>query len=218
MIGKIIYAQKKCAAMYPSTAPKDPEELVKIHMGLMKVIVHQAHRRFPDYLEFDEKLTCVVMAMMRCMESFDPSKGVKFISYAGNAARYELRKAIKREMHEIVPGMRSDPEKFGYYVERNSFGDGEKEEGLMPMTARCYKAGLYNDQCPEEVIDARKKIKYIQDTLADKYVPIFNLMIDGGYSQREAWRTVKPGTGFTAWCMAYQLQLKNMRAKFEKDI
>lgn len=197
---------------YPSGAPKDPEELMRIHEGLIHKIVHQYHRGFPEQLEFDEKKTYVVLAFMRCMKMFDPSKGFKFSSYAGHAARFELWKAIKREIHHTRPGPFDKPGEYGYYVEQWDFLDCS-EEGEQGKDGRLYRAGQFHEDDPENIVALRQRVEYIRNTLPEKYAPVFDLMLEG-FTQAEACDFVQIAERHQAWNKAYRNRLEKMQKEY----
>lgn len=209
---------------YPGRAPKNPEELMEIHKGLMITIVDKFHKKYPEFLEWDEKLAYVVMAMMRCIKTFDPSKGFKFASYAGDAAGYELHKYIKREMHHVKPGYRNSSDDWDMYVERHHFlpqvngkGDIEETEIGRRVEAKLWKAERYVAGNSLNSVALKEKVEYILNALPEKYRPVFQLMIEKGLTQAEAFREANPGTCWQAWNNAYRVRLRHMKKELKDD-
>ncbi len=206
---------------YPSGAPKDYEDLLQIHGGLINKIVLQFHNEFPDHLEWDEKKSYVVMAFMRCMKMFKPELGWKFSSYAGHAARHELWKAIKDEIRFTLPGTRKVPGSYGYRVEHWDFLDGTPE-GSSPsdlnkdQDRRLYKARQFHKDSPENIVALRERVEYIRNTLPEKYRPVFDLMLEG-FTQAEACEAAQLVERRQAWNNAYRKRLKAMRKEFDND-
>ena len=109
--------------------PKQREALILEYAPLVKRIVDTMAVRLPPHISKDELISGGVMGLFDAVEKFDPERGNKFSTYAGNRIKGaiidELRKmdwvptSVRRDIHKIenaiqalVIKLRREPEDF----------------------------------------------------------------------------------------------------------
>lgn len=109
--------------------PKQREALILEYAPLVKRIVDTMAIRLPPHISKDELISGGVMGLFDAVEKFDPERGNKFSTYAGNRIKGaiidELRKmdwvptSVRRDIHKIenaiqalVIKLRREPEDF----------------------------------------------------------------------------------------------------------
>ena len=100
-----------------SRDPRQREALVLEYAPLVKRIVDRMAIRLPPNIGKDELISGGVMGLFDALDKFDPKRGIKFSTYAGNRIKGaiidELRKmdwvptSVRRDMHKIENAIQS---------------------------------------------------------------------------------------------------------------
>ena len=72
---------------------------------LLKPYTYWMARRSFKQLALEDKISSCTFAILKALETYDPTKGMSFISYAVNAMRNELQGLAR----ELIPGYSFDP-------------------------------------------------------------------------------------------------------------
>lgn len=71
------------------------EELVRRHAPLVKLIVNRIAGHLPDWVDYEDLLSAGVLGLLKAIERFDPSRGVKFETYATPLIRGEVMETLR---------------------------------------------------------------------------------------------------------------------------
>jgi RNA polymerase sigma factor (sigma-70 family) len=185
--------KRKWKAKYLPGRPANPEAMWTTHKGIAINHVKRFQMRYPDLLTFDEKLSVACIAMLQCMEKWDKSRGVKFVTYAYHAIRRELTRAMIKEMCYLQPGSTLDPGKYNIHFKQTSYQESPNIEGGISsdsIHAELYAADQIHYQHAEELIDFKRRTKRVHKNMKPRYRKGFKLMLEQGYTYSEAAKKV----------------------------
>ncbi len=60
----------------------DRETLIRTYVPLVKFVAHRISARLPSHVELDDLIHSGILGLMDAMEKFEPSRGIKFKTYA----------------------------------------------------------------------------------------------------------------------------------------
>lgn len=60
----------------------DREALIRTYVPLVKFVAHRISARLPSHVELDDLIHSGILGLMDAMEKFEPSRGIKFKTYA----------------------------------------------------------------------------------------------------------------------------------------
>lgn len=60
----------------------DREALIRTYVPLVKFVAHRISSRLPSHVELDDLIHSGILGLMDAMEKFEPSRGIKFKTYA----------------------------------------------------------------------------------------------------------------------------------------
>jgi RNA polymerase sigma factor for flagellar operon FliA len=89
------------AAAYDSVAAQDAQALLREHLPLVQRIAQRLAARLPASVEIDDLLQVGLIGLLRARESWDPSQGASFATYAGIRIKGAMLDEIR--CHDWVP-------------------------------------------------------------------------------------------------------------------
>jgi RNA polymerase sigma factor for flagellar operon FliA len=81
--------------MYGSCKPKG-EELVMVHLGLVKRVALHLKARIPAFMELDELIQVGMIGLLEASRAFDPVKGIEFENFAHSRVRGAMLDEVRR--------------------------------------------------------------------------------------------------------------------------
>ena len=94
----MLQTQKKSASPYRlATAAKKREELILEHVSLIKYHAYRIATQLPPNIEINDLINAGVLGLMDAVEKFQPSRGVKFKTYA----ELRIRGAMLDSLREL---------------------------------------------------------------------------------------------------------------------
>lgn len=76
-------------------SPEQKKELATQYAGLVKHIASRMAVMFPSHVEIDDLINDGAIGLMEALNRFDPSKGVKFLTFATNRIRGSILDALR---------------------------------------------------------------------------------------------------------------------------
>ncbi|MBT9588571.1 FliA/WhiG family RNA polymerase sigma factor [bacterium] len=76
-------------------SPEEKEQMARQHAGLVKHIASRMAVSLPDHLEVDDLIHDGVVGLMEALNRFDPSKGIKFQTFAASRVRGAILDALR---------------------------------------------------------------------------------------------------------------------------
>lgn len=201
---------------YPTGAPDNPEEMWKIHKGIAIRVADKYHKKYPEYLTFDEKLSHACIGMIQCLDKWDPNRGIKFVTYAHQAMCWVVERAIAKEKCYHYPGPVNDPGKYEVRHKYTDYKDRVRQDGRRDSSiqADLYAANQVSYQQVEEKLDFDRKIDYIRTCLDAHYLVAFELMLRDGLSYSEA--AVEVGVSREAMRRKLKAAIEEMKEYYEE--
>lgn len=89
------------AAYAPSRAGGGGDDLVRVHLGLVKRIAYHLASRLPASVQVDDLIQAGLIGLMEAAGHYDPSQGASFETYAGIRIRGAMLDEIRR--YDWVP-------------------------------------------------------------------------------------------------------------------
>lgn len=171
---------------YPYEAPKDEQDLWDKHENLIRTIAWKFHRRYPDVLELDEKVSLVFLSLAKCLNYWKPNSGASFVSYSYMSAWRALSRAM---VEEIIasgkPGPVREPGKYGQLVQSEyNFQESRNDEECDRILYAMYRAEQYTTQDPEAGIGLKQLIAEFRAALPEHHRASVDLLLQG-YTQVE---------------------------------
>jgi RNA polymerase sigma factor FliA len=77
--------------------PENPDQLLLQQLPQVKYIARRIHERLPQHVPFDDLLHAGIVGLMDAMHKFDPTKNVRFSSYA----KFRIRGAILDSLRDM---------------------------------------------------------------------------------------------------------------------
>jgi RNA polymerase sigma factor for flagellar operon FliA len=71
------------------------EDLIKAHIGLVRHVVGRVVVRLPEGVDRDDLESAGVIGLIKAADRFDPTRGVKFATYASAVVRGEVMEALR---------------------------------------------------------------------------------------------------------------------------
>lgn len=71
------------------------EEFVRRHTPLVKLIVNRIAGHLPDWVDYEDLVSAGVLGLLKAIDRFDPSRGVKFETYATPVIRGEAMEMLR---------------------------------------------------------------------------------------------------------------------------
>lgn len=71
------------------------EELIRRYAELVRVIVARIAGHLPDWVDHDDLISAGVLGLIKAIDRFDPTRGVKFETYATPVIRGEVMEALR---------------------------------------------------------------------------------------------------------------------------
>lgn len=83
----------------PAGDPIARDELLNEHLGLVHHVARQLSKRLSADLDLDELVSCGVIGLMNAVDSFDPSRGLAFSTFAAPRIRGAILDELRRQDH-----------------------------------------------------------------------------------------------------------------------
>jgi RNA polymerase sigma factor FliA len=80
-------------------SPAARDRLLNEHLGLVHHVARQLSRTLAVDIDFDELVSCGVIGLMNALESFDPSRGLAFSTFAAPRIRGAILDELRRQDH-----------------------------------------------------------------------------------------------------------------------
>ncbi len=94
----------ECAATSLTPAPEmDAEQVMLAHLPMVRFLARRVHERLPQHVEMEDLVSAGVVGLIDAVQKFDPSKQVKFRSYA----QFRVRGAILDSLRALDWGPRA---------------------------------------------------------------------------------------------------------------
>jgi RNA polymerase sigma factor for flagellar operon FliA len=74
---------------------QEREDLIKAHIGLVRHVVGRVVVRLPEGVDRDDLESAGIMGLIKAADRFDPTRGVKFATYASAVVRGEVMEALR---------------------------------------------------------------------------------------------------------------------------
>ena len=71
------------------------EELVRRHAGLVKLIASRIGGHLPDHVDREDLISAGILGLLKAIDRYDPSRGVKFETYATPVIRGEIMELLR---------------------------------------------------------------------------------------------------------------------------
>ena len=71
------------------------EEMVRRYGPLVKLVVNRIAGHLPEWVDYEDLLSAGVLGLLKAIERFDPSRGVKFETYATPLIRGEVMETLR---------------------------------------------------------------------------------------------------------------------------
>ena len=75
------------------------EKLLNEHLGLVHHVARQLSKTLSADVDFDELVSCGVIGLMNALDSFDPSRGLAFSTFAAPRIRGAILDELRRQDH-----------------------------------------------------------------------------------------------------------------------
>ncbi len=76
---------------------KTREELVRRHAGLVKLIASRIGGHLPEHVDREDLISAGILGLLKAIDRYDPSRGVKFETYATPVIRGEIMEALREK-------------------------------------------------------------------------------------------------------------------------
>ena len=76
---------------------KDKERIILSYLNVVKIVAKKIYQKLPSSYELDDLISCGTLGLMDAIEKYDPSKGVKFKTYA----EYRIKGQILDELRAL---------------------------------------------------------------------------------------------------------------------
>src|SRR5919206_2466360 len=89
-------------ALWQAHAAGDPaarEQLLSEHLGLVHHVARQMSRTLAVKADFDELVSAGTIGLMSALDSFDPSRGLAFSTFAAPRIRGAILDELRRQDH-----------------------------------------------------------------------------------------------------------------------
>ena len=96
MISTHVADKKARGVESPVYTPLNQEELVAIHISLVKRIAYQLMNRLPPNVQADDLIQVGMIGLLEANRNYDPSQGASFETYAGIRIRGAMLDEIRR--------------------------------------------------------------------------------------------------------------------------
>lgn len=80
-------------------SPELRDELIDKHLGLVHHVARQLSNRLSADVDFDELVSSGAMGLMKALDSFDPSRGLAFSTFAAPRVRGAILDELRRQDH-----------------------------------------------------------------------------------------------------------------------
>jgi RNA polymerase sigma factor FliA len=137
--------------------PIDRDELIENHRFYARNMAIEIKKSLPSYIELDELIACGELGLVEAAESYDPNRGIKFITYA----HYRIRGAI-------YDGLR----KHGFFSHREYAR--QRFQANAEFHIKHLLEGLNEIERVEQIEDEIE----LMEGLIDELIPIYILSLD----------------------------------------
>lgn len=174
----------------------DNYNLWKSHERLAISIASKFHRKYPNLLSLDDKKAYANLAVINCLDKWNPNAGTKFSTYVHRAIVLELNRAISREINFHNPGTLANPGKYEIKIKSSSYQEDSTNGGRQvykrknSLPRELYRAHQVTYPEAEKKIEFEQRLNYLYKKVPPKHREAIKLILEKGYSIQDAANTI----------------------------